>query len=498
MADGDRRIHDVVVAGGGVTGWSAAAALKRRLPRLNVTIVPVPPPPDALADRIASTLPSILEFHRDIGLTDADAIVRAGSSFRLGTCFEGWSEGLPPYVHAYGEYGRPFGTASFHLHWIRAAQRKAAAAFDGHSPAAAIARAGRFVQPQGEAGSPLAGFEYGLQLNLPRYREMMQAYARHLGVVERGAGIAEVRLDGETGFIEKLRLDDGSELSGHLFVDCTGPAALLRGALDQAFDPWDRWLPCDRLLLAESPPPPEPSALDTVTAHPAGWGWQAGSPIRTSHGLVYASAFLDGEAAAAALPGASPAGPPVTIRAGRRPEPWLRNCVALGDAAVAMEPLEWGNLHLAHSAIDRIVSMMPDRDFGAVELWDYNRQCASESDRMRDFLVLHYVASDRPDPFWQAAAAAEPPASLAHTLALFRERGRLPIYEEETFSRDSWLAVLLGQGVIPERTDPLIDSLSPSQADQAMAQMRETIAAIVPTLPTHAAYLRNLSRQFAR
>jgi tryptophan halogenase len=81
---------------------------------------------------------------------------------------------------------------------------------------------------------------------------------------------------------------------------------------------------------------------------------------------------------------------------------------------------------------------------------------------------------------------------------LFKERGRLPIYEEETFSRDSWLAVLFGQGVIPERTDPLIDTLSPGQADQAMAKLRETIAAIVPTLPSHATYLRNLSRQFAR
>jgi tryptophan halogenase len=494
-------IREVVVAGGGISGWSAAAALRRRLPGLAVTIVPVPPPADALADRIASTLPSIVEFHRDLGLSDADAVVRAGSAFRLGTCFTGWAEGLPPYVHAYGEYGRPFGTASFHLHWVRAAQREAAATFDAHSPAAQIARAGRFVQPQGEDGTPLASFEYGLQLNLPRYQEMMRAYARHLGVRERGTGIAEVRLRGEDGFIAALRLDDGSEVSADLFVDCTGPAATLRTALDPGFESWARWLPCDRILFAETPPPPEPTALDQVVALPAGWRWQAASAVRTSHGLVYASAALGDEAARAALreaAGAGPEGAPVTIRAGRRPEPWLRNCVAIGDAAVAMEPLEWGNLHLAHSAIDRIIAMMPDRSFGAVELWDYNRQSAAEADRMRDFLILHSAAARRPEPFWQAAASVEPPASLAHTLSLFRERGRLPIYEEETFARDSWLAVLLGQGVIPERTDPLIDAMPPAQAEQAMARMRETIAAMVPTLPTHANYLRNLSRQFAR
>src|SRR5215212_629767 len=88
-------IRDVVVAGGGITGWSAAAALKKKLPALAVTVVPVPPPPDALADRIGSTLPSIADFHSDIGLTEADTVVRAGSGFRLGTSFEGWAEDRP-------------------------------------------------------------------------------------------------------------------------------------------------------------------------------------------------------------------------------------------------------------------------------------------------------------------------------------------------------------------------------------------------------------------
>ena len=500
MTIGANAIREIVVAGGGITGWSAAVALKRRLPGLSVTMVPVPPTDDAVADRIASTLPSILEFHRDIGLSDADVIVRAGSSFRLGTSFEGWAEDLPAYVHAYGEYGRPFGTASFHLHWIRAAQDRAAASFDSHSPAAMIARAGRFVQPQGDEGTPLASFEYGLQLNLPRYLEMMRAYARHLGVAERAAGIAEVRLR-EDGFISALRLDDGSEIGGHLFVDCTGPGAMLRSALDQDFEPWDHWLPCDRVILAETPPPPEPGALDAVVALAGGWRWRAESPIRTSHGLVYSSVHLGDQDAETALRAAAPGAQiarPAKIRSGRLTQPWLRNCVAIGDAAVAMEPLEWGNLHLAHSAIDRVVSMMPDQDCGEVELWDYNRQSAAEADRMRDFLVLHYATARRSEPMWRETAAVEPPQSLAHTLSLFRERGRLPIYEEETFSRDSWLAVLLGQGVIPERTDPLIDATSSTQADQAMARMRDAIAAIVPGLPTQATYLRNLARQYSR
>jgi tryptophan halogenase len=188
----------------------------------------------------------------------------------------------------------------------------------------------------------------------------------------------------------------------------------------------------------------------------------------------------------------------VRLAQGRISQPWLANCVAIGDAAVRVEPLEWTNLHLAHSAMDRLVAMMPDRDFSPVELWDYNRQAAAEADRVRDFLALHYVASQRPEPFWRDAAAAEPPASLAHTLALFRERGRLPFYEEETFARDSWLAVLLGQGLLPRAADPLIDIVPPRDSDAAMAGMRRAIETMVPGVPTHAAYLHNLLRQAAR
>jgi tryptophan halogenase len=142
--------------------------------------------------------------------------------------------------------------------------------------------------------------------------------------------------------------------------------------------------------------------------------------------------------------------------------------------------------------------MMPGPDFAPVELAEYNRQCEAEADRVRDFLALHYLASDRPEPFWREAAAAEPPNSLAHTLALFRERGRLPVYEEETFSRESWLAVLLGQGVIPRRLDPLTDSLPVEEARTAMAGMREAIVAAVAGAPTHGTYLSNLMRQTAR
>jgi tryptophan halogenase len=211
--------------------------------------------------------------------------------------------------------------------------------------------------------------------------------------------------------------------------------------------------------------------------------------------MVYSAGHLSDSKAERVLRGASAVEPgaPVPLRQGRRSQPWFKNCVAIGDAAVSVEPLEWTGLHLAHSALDRLVAKMPDRDCAPVELWDYNRETAAEADRVRDFLVLHYHASDRPkDEMWRDAAAAEPPASLAHSLALFRERGRLPLYEEETFNRHSWVSVLLGQGVLPRRDDPVIDAIPADQTAQAMVQMRENLAAMTASLPTNGAYLRQL------
>jgi tryptophan halogenase len=477
-------IRSVLIAGGGIVGWSAAAMLRKRIPALAVTIVPLPPPEDALADRIASTLPSIVNWHDDLGLTEADTVIRAGSGFRLGTLFEGWNPNLPAYVHAYGEYGRPFGTASFHQHWARAALAGEAAPFDAHALAAALARAGRFIPPAGEAGTPLASFAYGLSLTPARYHHLIRAYALHLGALERPGGVVRVRIGGESGFIEALEMEGGGAIEADLFVDATGPRALLRSALGLRLEEWRRWLPCDRVRLQETPAPPEPPVLDVATAAASGWCWRSASPVVASEGHVFSAAHAEA--------------PGIALEQGRISQPWLNNCVAIGDAAVRVEPLEWTNLHLAHSAIDRLVAMMPDRSFNAVELWDYNRQAAAEADRVRDFLALHYLASERPEPFWRDAAAAEPPPSLAHTLTLFRERGRLPFHEEETFARDSWLAVLLGQGLLPRAIDPLIDTVPPGESAAAMARMRSAIEALVPGVPTHAATLANLTRQPAR
>lgn len=489
---GSNAIRSIVVAGDGVVGWSAAAALKRRLPILSVSVIAVPPPPDALAERVVCTLPSIVDFHRDLGLSDADTVLRAGSGYRLGTRFEGWSDA--DYVHAYGTYGTQLGSAAFHHHWVRAAKSGTAAPFDLHSAAAVIAREDRFALPEAVARAGLGAIGYGLHIDPPRYREMMRAFALHLGASEIAGPVSEVRLT-DDGSIEALQVG-GREIAADLYVDATGPDALLRSQLDDDWESWAEWLPLDRVLFAQLDAPAVPSLLDRTVAVPEGWWWQAAAPGRTSCGLVYSShnlTDLNAEGVLRERTGAAALEAPAIIRPGRWSRPWLRNCLAIGDAAVAVEPLEWTNLHLAHGAIDRLIAMMPGRDFSPVELWDYNRQAGGEADRVRDFLVLHHETSRHSS---DRSPAALPP-SLAHTLEQFSERGRLPYYEEETFSRDSWLAALLGQSVMPRRIDPLADDVAPAEAVRAIERLRATIGNFFAHLPNYPDYLQRLGQKAA-
>ena len=488
-----RSILTVTIVGGGIVAWSAAAAIRRQLPAIRVTVVVLPVPRDALADRLGCTLPSIVDFHHDLGLADADTVVRAGSGFRLGTRFEGWSSGRNHYVHAYGEYGRTLAATAFHQHWLRANTLKEAASFDEYSLAASIAAAERFLPSEDKAASRLASYAYGLHIDPQNYREMMRAFAMHLGAEERGGAVADVRMR-EDGFIDAICLGDGIELSANLFVDASGPQAQIRSRLDKDSDDWSRFFPADRLIVANDPQTSEPSTLDHAKALDGGWTWQATSPVRTSCGLVYSSAHLDDGKAEGLVDG----GENIKLQPGRLRNPWVRNCVAIGDAAVTMEPLEWTNLHLAHSAIDRLVAMMPDTDCNATELWDYNRQTNAEIDRARDFVLLHYAVSDRPEPFWKDSASRPLPGSLEHSLLQWRERGRLPFYEEETFTRDSWAAVLIGQGALPRRIDPLLSGISEKESQRSMEQLRGAIQSAVAQAPPLGTYLRNLSIQGAR
>lgn len=490
-AAAESAIRTIAVAGAGIVGLSAAIAFARALPRTKVTIVALPPDPSALADRMPTSLPAIHRFHAAIGLDELELVRTGAAVHRLGTRFEGWSADGAPWIHAFGDYGEPAGTAAFHHLWARARKAGRAGPYHLYSAAAVLAAAGKFVHPAQDPSSPLPTFLYGLSLDPVRYRGRLEAQADTLKIERAEGDLAGVEV-GPEGAVAAILLADGRRVEADLYLDCTGPSAPLLSAVDSRFEDWSECLPCDRLLLgAEIPGNQDPQPLDAVSAVPPGWLWRVPLPNGALHALCYSAATLEADAHGlfADRAGVGEA-ESLSIRAGRRPEPWTRNVLALGDASVALDPLHGAGLHLAQMAILRALDLLPGRDCHPIELGEYVRLTGQETIRVRDFLALHYLRSGRTEgAFWQFASRGQAPDTLAHTLQQFESRGRLPFYEEESFTPHSWTAVMHGMGILPEAVDPVAAGVDADDAAAAMRRLAARLAELPARLPAYRDYL---------
>lgn len=462
-----RAIRSICVAGSGMVGLSTAAAFARALPRAQLTIIETPPDPAALADIVPATWPSVARFHAAIGLDEGELVRTGVATHHLGTLFADWPRA---WTHAFGHYGKPVGAIPFDHIWAQAKCAGKALPYDQYSMGAALARAGKFAHPSASAESVTSRFAYALRLDPPKYRERLRALLPQCRLLHGDIGAIEQRESG----VEAVQLTNGERIAADLFVDATGPAARLIGALDDSVEDWSDWMPFDRIAMREAQRGGAPMPCDRVHACADRWTieWQM-------HGRTITAQV--GSAGTA-------------IRRGRRLRPWVRNVLALGDAATALDPLHGFNLALAQHAILLALELLPGRDFPAVETNEYNRRAEQLTRRVRDFVALHYLRSGRRDGLWRELADREPPDSLARTLDQFGHRGRMPFHEEEIITRDSWTAALLGLGTIPRNVDPQARSVPLDKALAAMDRLAREIDVMVAKLPSYGEQLQRISR----
>lgn len=459
-------IRSILVAGDGVVGLSAALAFSRALPGVQVSVLRLPPDPAALTDHFPATLPTVGRFHAAIGFDELDLVRRGIAVHHLGTQFVGGA--ADDWTHSFGEVGRGEGQVPFHQLWLAAMQTGRALAYGRYSPASVIGTAGKFVHPSGDPASPLASYLYGLRLHPSRYQTALEAASAGLPKIEGEFGSVEHRDDGA---ITALLLGDGRRIEADLYVDCSGPAAILIGSLSDEFDDWSAWLPARHVEFGwEDSASLEP--LDRITMIDQGWRLTAKVPGATLRADVTTEATAEATAGSA------------IIRPGRRRNSFIANVLAIGDSAVALDPLPGANLALAQSAILRAIALFPGRDCHPLELAEYNRLTALEADRARDF---HAVL--------QARLTGAPPDSLARTLAQWRTRGRLPFFEEETFTPSSWMQMLIGVGILPDHVAPVARAIDGDAAATAMAALARDLEALAARLPDYADYLAKLTRQ---
>jgi tryptophan halogenase len=498
MSD-QQRIQRVVIVGGGTAGWMTAAALGGRFRGTPLQLTLVESSDIGAIGVGEATIPTIRRFYARLGLSDAEVMRATSATCKLGIRFEGWSGDGSAFLHPFGLYGQDLGGVGFHHYWLADRARGQAAPLAAYSLGAAMAEAGRFVTPSPNPPSSLSVFDWALHLDASLFAAHLRSLAEADGCRRIDARIGEIRRDAR-GDVDALVLEDGREVAGDLFIDCSGFRGLVIGeAMAEPFEDWSRWLLCDAAfavptrLAPDAAPPP----YTRVAARTAGWQWTIPLRHRAGNGLVFSSAHLSDTAALdelqANLGGEMLAEPRrIAFRPGRRRRAWVGNCVAIGLSAGFLEPLESTSIALIETAIERLLTLFPDRTLDPVLRDEFNEQTAEEMERTRDFILLHYLLSRRDEPFWRDARAVPVPDTLARKLAVWDARGEFVRYRWEMFHPASWLAIYDGLGRYPRVHDPAVDAVDPARLSASLAALRDTVARAVAATPPHAEFLKTL------
>jgi len=491
-------IRKVVIVGGGTAGWMTAAPLALKLGK-SCEIVLVESPEIGTVGVGEATLPTIRYFNQALGLDNADFVKKTQATFKLGIEFKDWGHVGNRFFHGFGDFGPAIENRSPLQYWLRLARgNKDMPSYEEWSTSTAMARSNRFMLPYGDQPAVTNAFSYAFHFDASLYAAYLRDYAVQRGVQRIEGMITEVEQHPESGFITAVKLKDGQRVEGDLFVDCSGFRGLLiEGVYKAGYDDWSAMLPCNsaQAVPCERAEPLAPYTLST--ARSAGWTWRIPLQHRTGNGHVYCNGFTsDEEAGRVLLEGldgrAMDTPRQLRFTTGRRRKSWIKNCVAVGLSSGFLEPLESTSINIIENSVGWLLQYFPDRDFSPALANEFNRRVSQRYEFVRDFIILHYKITDRDDSeFWRYCAGMPIPDTLQHQIELFRETGRVVIYDPDGFSVPSHVSILMGLGVVPKKCDPLIDLMDLERLEHHFSRVRETIGRAVGAMPEHARFLES-------
>lgn len=486
----------IIIVGGGTAGWLAACVFAKHLGDSPTTITLVESEAVGIIGVGEATIPAIRGVLSFLDIPEAAFLQATDATFKLGIDFVGWSGEGSQYMHPFGGVGLDFAGLPFHQHFLKSLSGGMASQFEDFSPAAQAARAGRFSTEMGKL-SPIP-FTYAYHFDSSKVAKFLRSRAEQLGVCRCEGLVDQVEKD-QNGSISAIRLNDGRCIEGDMFIDCSGMQALLSGqALEVPFQDWSDQLLCDRAVAVQSSSAEVLPPFTKAIAEEAGWRWRIPLRSRDGNGYVYSSRHISESAAEARLlesleHSAITEPRHIRFRPGRREAFWVKNCVSIGLSSGFLEPLESTSIHLAQLGIFWLLPSLSSRKQTQFDVDDYNRAMSSAFDQARDFILLHYLTAKVPDAeFWSDAAAVEIPESLFSRMQRFKETALCPVDSAELFAQPSWLAVMLGQGVIPESYSYLADYVPEFNTGSALAALRVRLASSVAQLPHHREFLASI------
>lgn len=490
-------VKSIVIVGGGSAGWMTAAALSSMLPSHAVQISLIESDQIGTIGVGEATIPDVINFNALLGIPEQDFLKATNGTFKLGIEFKNWGQLGDSYFHPFGTHGVDMNGIDFHQFWLRYLEDNPDSVIEDFSLCAVGAKSDKFILPENDPRSVLSQIRYAYHFDATAYAKFLRVYAEQRGVRRIEGKVVDVKQVAETGFISGVELESGATISGDLFFDCTGFRALLmQQTLGIGFKDWAHWLPCDTAQTVACERNGTLLPYTISTAKSAGWQWRIPTQHRTGNGHIYSSSMMSDDAAIESLledlDGAALSDPRrIKFRTGHRAKFWEKNCIAVGLSGGFLEPLESTSLFLIQEGISKFISLFPSAHMPSTVTDEYNRQLEKKFEQVRDFIILHYKATQRDDSeFWNYCRTMDIPDSLHNKIELFKEAGRVFRYEDELFSKTSWIAVLLGQNVRPKSIDPIVGTLASEQVTRSLVSMRSAMTGAASKMPTHEAFLK--------
>ncbi len=492
----DKRLKKVLIVGGGTSGWMSAAVLLHSLGKhYQIQLIE--------SDEISTigvgeaTIPSIMKFNSLIGIDEDEFMRKTQASFKLGIQFVNWGALGDSYIHGFGGMGLKTGLVDFHHYWLKSHLAGKVDRLEDYSINLLACEKNKFTRANPEnLNSPLADIRHAFHFDAGLYAAYLRGYSEKLGVTRTEGKIVGVQLHPESGFVTSVTMESGDVHAADLFIDCSGFRGLLiEQTLHTGYDDWSHWLPCDSALAVPCASVSPLLPFTRSTARSAGWQWRIPLQSRIGNGHVYSSQFMSRDEATSLLLGhldGKALAEPRLIRfvTGKRKKLWNKNVVAIGLAGGFIEPLESTSIHLIQQGIVRLVELFPDSDFRQGDIDEYNRQSQTEFEQVRDFIVLHYHATQRDDSaFWNYCRHMDVPDTLKHKTELFRSSGRFFHLNDELFGATSWVQVMLGQGIHPLGYHPLVENTPDDAIFKMMANVKTVMHKVVDRMPTHEQYI---------
>ena len=483
------KINKVVIVGGGTAGWMTAAALSKSMPSLDITLIE--------SDSIGTigvgeaTIPTLQFFNGLLGISPAEFIRCTSGSFKLGILFENWRTTESQYFHAFGTTGKSFWAAGFHDFWTKGKQYNISAQFSDYNIEAKAALANKFaIGPQ--------KLNYAFHLDAGKYAALLRQISEQQGVKRLEGKVNRVTQDQTSGFIQSVSLAAGNTVHGDIFIDCSGFRSLLLGeTLNTPFIDYAQWLINDSAIALQTEKSGPTAPYTRSIAHHAGWQWRIPLQNRMGNGIVYSSAHMSDDEAASILvnsvEGERITEPrPIRFKTGYRQQLWNKNVIGIGLAGGFIEPLESTAIHLIQQGILRLIKLFPSNSINQFDIDEYNLSGKIDYEQIRDFIILHYKQTTRQDsPYWKFCKDMDIPDSLKDRLALFEQNGRFIQRSEELFV-DSWLQVMIGQGLIPKQYHSVVDEMTLPQLTSYLSSIESNIQRQVEQIPNHDDFLRQL------